>query len=69
MSNNEFFEVSEAFFKDLVENKPSFTRAHVYATYQRELEREKEEEEAPPTLVLRKNGVRTAFFIFQKKKI
>ena len=53
--NNEFFEVSEAFFKDLVENKSSFTRAHVYATYRRELEREKEEEEAYE-LVVNKKG-------------
>ena len=41
--NNEFFEASEAFFKDLIKNKSSLTRAHVYATYRRELEREKEE--------------------------
>ena len=53
--NNEFFEVSEAFFKDLVENKSSLTRAHVYATYRRELEREKEEEEAYE-LVVNKKG-------------
>ena len=53
--NNEFFEVSESFFKDLVENKSSLTRAHVYATYRRELEREKEEEEAYE-LVVNKKG-------------
>ena len=53
--NNEFFEVSKAFFKDLVENKSSFTRARVYATYRRELEREKEEEEAYE-LVVNKKG-------------
>lgn len=54
--NNEFFEVSEAFFKDLVENKSAFTRAYVYATYQCEMEREKEEGEAYELIVNKKES-------------
>lgn len=53
--NNEFFEASEKFFRTMTQERTDITRAHVYATYQRELEREKEEEEAYE-LVVNKKG-------------